>query len=342
MCPTNFVLDQRTIELPYPTSPPYLHKNPFPSRAFITFLALTVLLLGVISPAHGAPERTSIEVDTIESEEVTVRYERPLVNTAKEIVRLSPSVKDELSKLLTWEFPYRPEVILIKDDRTFRMIAGSEMVVAFADPERRLIVIDCSRVGAHPFDLDVTFKHELCHLLLHAHIPAGLPRWLDEGVAQWVTGGFAEILNDGRRSLLGEAALAGRLFRFDDLSAGFPGDRYGLLLAYEQSRSLVEYIVETYGTQGLLKVLNALKDGRTVDDAVQKHLGLTLGELERNWASHLGKRSTWLIYVSNNLYEILFFFASLMTIIAAIKIIVRRLTGRTRQEDEGQEKDYFE
>src|SRR5208337_5098915 len=117
------------------------------------------------------------------------------------------------------------------------------------------------------------------------------------------------------RSVLGEAALAGRLFRFDDLSAGFPGDRYGLALAYEQSRSLVEYIVEAYGTPGLLEVLNALKDGRTMDDAVQKHLGLTMGELERDWVSHVSKRSTWLIYVSNNLYEMLFFFASIITII---------------------------
>ncbi len=220
-------------------------KDPFRSRASITLLALAVLLLGISSPARAARERTSLDLDTIESGDIVVHFERPLLNTAKEIVRLSPSVKDDLARLLQWEFRFRPNVVLIKDDKTFQMIARSEMVVAFADPQRQLIVIDCSRVGAHPFDLDVTFKHELCHLLLHAYIPAGLPRWLDEGVAQWVSGGFAEILNDDRRSVLGEAALAGRLFRFDDLSAGFPGDRYGLVLAYEQSRSLVEYIVET-------------------------------------------------------------------------------------------------
>ncbi|MGD0232232.1 MAG: peptidase MA family metallohydrolase [Syntrophorhabdales bacterium] len=319
-------------------------KDPFPSCASITFLALVGLLLLAISPVHAAPERASIEVATLESGAIVVRFERSLLNTAKEIVRLSPSVKNELAKLLQWEFRFRPEVILIKDDKTFQMIAHSKMVVAFADPERQLIVIDCSRVGAHPFDLDVTFKHELCHLLLHAHIPVGLPRWLDEGVAQWATGGLAEIFMNDRRSVLMEAALAGRLFRFDDLSDSFPEDRHGLVLAYEQSRSLVEYIVETYGAPRLLQLLNALKDGSTMDDAVQKNLGLTMGELERNWASHLGKRSTWLIYVSNNLYEILFFFASLITVIAAAKIIARRLRVRIsrKEEDEEQEKDYLE
>ncbi len=82
-----------------------------------------------------------------------------------------------------------------------------------------------------------------------------------------------------------------------------------------------------------------MKDGRSVDDAVQSSLGLTMGELERRWVSHLGKRITWLIYISNNLYEILFFFASPITIVAAIKIIARRLTGRVSREEEDGDKE---
>jgi hypothetical protein len=304
---------------------------------FVTFFALAVLLSWVISSVHAAPDRVSIEVDALESGDIVVRFERPLSNAAKEIVRLFPAVKEELAKQLHWEVRFRPEVVLIKDNGTFKMVARSEMIVAFADPERQLIVIDYSRMGVHPFDLDVTFKHELCHLLLHAHIPEGLPRWFDEGVCQWVTGGLAEILTDDRRPVLKEAALTGRLLRFEDLSVYFPEDRYGLVLAYEQSRSFVEYIAETYGTPRLLQLLNALKDGSTMDDAVQKNLGLATGELERTWASHLSERVTWLIYLSDNLYEILFLFASLITIIAAVKIIARRLRrGAYREQDDGE------
>lgn len=301
----------------------------------IVFLAFLAPSLCAIQPASAAPESMLLEVDTLEGGGIVVRFERPLLNPAREIVRLFPLVRDELARLLQWEVNIRPEVLLIKDNRTFKMLAGSEMVVAFADPERHLIVIDCSRVGANPFDLDVTFKHELCHLLLHSRIPSGLPRWFDEGVSQWVTGGLAEILMDRKRPVLGEAALAGRLLPFDDLSVRFPEDRYGLTLAYEQSRSLVEYVAETYGTPRLLHILNALKDGSSMDGAVQESLGLTMGELERRWVAHLSQRATWLIYISNNLYEILFVFASLITIIAAAKVVARRLRGRTsRGEDE--------
>jgi hypothetical protein len=304
-------------------------KGLFRSFASLVFLSFAVFLLRAIFSVPA----TADELATFENRDVVVRFERSLSNTAKEIVRLFPPVKDELSTVFRWEFRFRPEVILVKGNRTF----PNEMVVAFADPEKQLIVIDCSRVGAHPFTLEATYKHELCHLLLHAHIPVGLPRWLDEGVAQWVTGGFAEILMNEGKSELREAVLAGRLLRFDDLSVWFPEDRYSFMLAYEQSRSLVEYIVEVYGTSGLLRVLNALKAGNTLDDAMENSLGITMGELTGEWVSHLGRGPTWLIYLSTNLYEILFFFASLMVIIGAVRITVRRLKRRLSHEEEDEE-----
>jgi hypothetical protein len=300
-------------------------------------IAFFLLLAGAVRPVYGIFDGASIEVETLENEEIVVHFQKPLLETAKEIVRLYPLVKEYLAKALKWQIRFRPTVVLVKDNKTFGIFSENEMVVAFADPERQVIVIDCSRVGAHPFDLEATFKHELCHLLLHANIPAGLPRWFDEGVSQWVTGGLAEILMDRRRPSIGEAALAGKLLRFDSLSARFPEDRYGLTLAYEQSRSLVEYIAENYGAPRLLLLLTALKDGSTMDDAVRGNLGLSFRELERRWASHLSQRVTWLIYISNNLYEILFLFASLMTVIAAVRIIVRRFRSRPSEDAEGQE-----
>jgi hypothetical protein len=303
----------------------------------IVFLAFSVPLLWSIHPVQATPGGTPIQLYTLEGQGIVVHFERPLLEAAREIVRLFPLERDELAKLLQWQVRIRPEVVLIKDNRTFRMFARSELVVAFAEPERQVIVIDYSRMGVHPFELGVTFKHELCHLLLHAYIPAGLPRWFDEGMSQWVTGGLAEILTDDRRPVLGEAALTGRLSRFEDLSDRFPEDRYSLILAYEQSRSLVEYMAGTYGTPKLLQLLNALKNGSTMNGAMQNVLGLSLEELERRWISHLGQRVTWLIYVSNNLYEILFVFASLITILGAVRIIVGRLRGRTLWDEEDEE-----
>jgi hypothetical protein len=47
----------------------------------------------------------------------------------------------------------------------------------------------------YPFTLTVTLKHELCHLFLHYLIGGGeLPRWFNEGIAQWTSGGIAELM----------------------------------------------------------------------------------------------------------------------------------------------------
>jgi hypothetical protein len=310
------------------------------SSAYVSIIlfSLAVFLLCAAQQVQGASHGLPVELDTIRNDDIVVHFEKPLLEPAREIVRLFPSAKDELTKLFQWEVRFRPEVILMRDNRTFTLLAGNDMVVAFADPERQIIVIDYSRMGAHPIDLDVTFTHELCHLLLHSRIPGGMPRWLDEGVCQWATGGVAEIFMDHKRPVLSEVALAGKLLRFDGLSARFPEERHDLILAYEQSRSLVEYITAAYGASRLLQLLNALGKGKSIDDAVQGTLGLPFAELEQRWVSRLSERITWLLYISDNLYEILFFFAALVTIIAAAKIIVRKIKGRRMSEgDEDEE-----
>ena len=306
--------------------------------SFSIIFILPVFLLCAVGPAQGASPGLQIELDTIRSDGIAVHFDKPLLEAARQIIRLFPAVKDELTKQFQWEVRFQPKVILIRDHKAFTLLAGNDMVVAFADSERQVIVIDYSRVAVNPIDLEVTFKHELCHLLLHAYIPDNLPRWFNEGVCQWATGGLAEIFLDHKRPVLSDVALAGKLLRFYNLSAHFPEDRHDLILAYEQSRSLIEYITATYGTPKLLQLLNVLKDGKSIDDAVQETLNVTIAELEQRWVSHLNEKITWLIYISDNLYEILFFFASLMTVIAAVKIIVRKLKGRRMsQEDEDEE-----
>jgi hypothetical protein len=83
--------------------------------------------------------------------------------------------------------------------------------------------------------------------------------------------------------------------------------------------------------------LGTLENGGTINDAANKSLGLTMAALEGKWASHLSARLGWLVYMGNNLYEILFFLASLMTIVAVVRTIVKRVARRARpgKEDEG-------
>ena len=152
-------------------------------------------------------------------------------------------------------------------------------------------------------------------------------------MSQWASGGIAEIMMGENKDLLKQATLSGRLIRIHDLTQRFPGDIKGLRLAYQESLSIVEYIVKEFGTDGILQIMNYLKEGHSVDAAIQKALSIPLYELEKRWHDSLRKRYTWLTYLSSHLYQILFSFAAFVLIYGFVKLAIRRRAYRDEEEE---------
>ena len=168
--------------------------------------------------------------------------------------------------------------------------------------------------------------HEIAHLIFRDFVgfKSDVPLWLDEGVAQWASDGLADILLDTRRELLPAAILSGRYLDLANLKHRFPGDKNGLILAYEQSKSIVEYISRTYGRQGVLDLLELLRQGNELEVAVEKSFGIAFDQLEARWREHLKKNINWFTYLTIHLYEILFVSAALLTILAYIRRVLRK------------------
>jgi len=285
----------------------------------IFLFSLFALLIVSSQPLYGE------QLDVVKGNGVSVLFPEPLKNAAEEVADIYPGLITELEKTLKWKLGYEPKVLLVKDRTIFRKMAGSALVVAYAVPQRKIIAIDYSRMNTSPFNLETTLKHELCHLLLHRHIPEGkLPKWLDEGVAQWISNGIAEIIMDRSRHILIRAALTGSYIPIDDLAKSFPQDRQALLLAYEESKSFVEYIVGRFGSDGLRKILENLKNGDGIGAAIEDGASISLYELEKRWHTHLSKRITWFTYLSNNLCRLLFFLAAMLTIVGFIRVLKRK------------------
>jgi Peptidase MA superfamily len=276
----------------------------------------------------------SRQVAVLESDEVSVYYDEPLSSAAREVAHIYPAVRAELEATLMWKVDFRPTVLLVSDRETFSRMAGSSLFVAYALPEKMLIVIDYSRMNTEPFTLAPTLKHELCHLLLHRSIQKShLPRWLDEGVCQWASGGFAEFITGRRQSALSWAAVSGRFIMLDALERNFPEDEQSLALAYEESRSLVEYIVATFGRNGILNILEAMKNGQGVNNAIGMSLGISLEELERRWQESQRNWTAIISYLVVNLYTILFVCAALLTIAIYIRVLIRKKRFKDEEDD---------
>jgi hypothetical protein len=284
-------------------------------------------LLTIVSVGHAVEN-----VDTIQTDEVTILFEKRLKTAAQKTENIYPRVKADLKKTLNWELDFKPTIFLTNDRGRFEELTGNSLIVAYAIPQRNLIVIDYTKMSTRPFTLGAILKHELCHLLLHNHIKkVDLPKWLDEGISQWASDGIAEIIMSGKGSYLNAAVLSKRLIRLERLTVSFPEDEKSLLLAYEQSKSLVEYIANEFGRNGILNLLQHLKDGYEIEVAIQKSLSVPPDELEKRWQRHLRKRITWFTYLARNLYGILFFLAALITVVGFVRLVIKK---RRYEEDQ--------
>ncbi len=295
--------------------------------AILPFLFSFLVLL---NPLYAGTE-------TLQTREVIIFFEESLKNVAVEVEKVYPAVKSELVRTLKWEVDFRPKIILVKDKDDFRRVVGSNIVVAFAVPDKNLIVLDTSRVYVKPFTLESTLKHELCHILLRRNIESkNLPRWLDEGICQWASGGIAEIIANGGEKTLEKATISDNVISIGNLTR-FPNDEKSLLLAYEESKSVVEYIVSEYQEQGILQVLEYLKQGYSADDSISKGLLVSTSELENKWIAHLKRRHSWFSYLSHNIYTILFFLAALATVYGFMRILKKKraYVDRDDEEDRG-------
>lgn len=129
---------------------------------------------------------------------------------------------------------------------------------------------------------------------------------------------------DQKRSRLNRVAFRGRFIPLKSLQKGFPRDNEGMVLAYEQSKSFVAHITGKFGKEGLLRVLRHMKNGEGDESAILKGLSVPLVKLEKEWHDSLRKKVSWFTYLSYNLYEILFAFMALITVVAFIKIILKK------------------
>ena len=295
------------------------------SLSFLSGL-IAILLLQSIATAQPI---------ILQNNEVTVVYDPSLENAVEEIIHIYPILRQELEDIFGWSLYVRPRVVLVKNSQTFQKITNNKFIVAFAVPEKNLIVIDYSKTNIRPFSLSITLKHELCHLLLHSQIRSdNFAKWLDEGICQWVSDGIGEIFLEKGRSGLDAAILAGTDLSLSRLTKHFPRDKASLILAYEQSKSVVAYIYRQYGENAILTLLDQLKNGETLEAAGTKSLGISIDQLEEEWLEHLERTPRWLVFLANNVYGILFFLAALLTVFGFIRRLMRKRAWERDQEED--------
>lgn len=216
-------------------------------------------------------------------------------------------------------------VILAPDEATFRRAAGGRP----PDWSAAVAVPSVNRIVLPPFGSDRsmgndqwrTLRHEWAHLGLRQSLPGlRVPRWFDEGYAQWAAGwDRVEVWRLRLR------VAFGRTPPLDSLTFRFPGDRSSARDAYLLSATTVEYLVQASGVDALALFLERWRNRGRFEDALREVYGVSTAQLEEDWRGWLKDRYGWVSVLTNSTVA-----WALLAVLVVVLLRVRRVRDRER------------
>jgi len=177
------------------------------------------------------------------------------------------------------------------------MLSGRDWAGGQARPELGVVLVAVPPEEGYASRMKRYLPHEITHLLIYQRTTAEgyehVPRWLDEGLAT-----ANEQLPTPERALVLEASYeANQLLPLADLCAPFSPDSHTAALSYAESASVVTFIRERYGADGIRKLLSAYADGASCTSGVEEALGISFNKLESAWRASLRPEARWRAWV---------------------------------------------
>ena len=223
------------------------------------------------------------------------------------------------------DFPRDVEVFIAPDGPSFDSLVGGRVpewgaAVAIPDLGRIVIPREADRRTRGWTEARV-LQHEWAHIGLHQYLPGlRVPRWFDEGYAEWASGGWSQA--QGWR--LRVAFALGQAPALDSLVLDWPRDRASAELAYLLSATAVEYLVGESGERGLRRFLETWRETESFPAALRRTYGVTPGQFEEDWKKYVRRRYGWLFVLS---HSAVFW----LTLTLALLVLVRIRRGRDRE-----------
>jgi len=217
------------------------------------------------------------EYSTIETERFVIRMDRAESNIyGSQVTALLNEAFDALSKKYDYT-PPEPVVVEIfnrPDDFAVRTF-GIPDVAGFLGVCFGKVITANSPASQrdNPNNWNSVLWHEFCHVITLQMTGNRIPRWLSEGISV-----YEERLRDNRWGQhmtpeFRQRVLSGKITPVSEVSSAFLDAKSGadLNFAYYESSMIVEFIVQEHGFDALKQILTSLKDGLTINDALDRH-----------------------------------------------------------------------
>lgn len=228
-----------------------------------------------------------------------------------------PELETKLGVMLN----YVPRIYVTSDQKEFDSITGNTLPSwshGVSSVQTGSIVLKSPAFSRDIKTFNQTALHELIHLLVGEKAGLRVPRWLNEGLAQLLSGQM-----QGKPLLpLSRALWAGRLIPLNAIERVDRFTQADAEIAYLESYQATQYLVDQYGWETLRNLLVDLSQGKVWDEALFAEMETDQAGFEASWREVLKHSSRWLILMDTQIY--LFMGATLLVLLAGIVIVRRR------------------
>ncbi len=228
---------------------------------------------------------TRFDWQTIEEGNITLYYYYGGESFARNLLT---SVQNSLARLAadtgaSLQEPIRVYIYANSSDLQGAMIFAQEWTGGVAYTREGAIAI-----GINPGNISWgkrAIAHELAHLVteqMTSNPYNSIPLWLNEGISTYAEGD----MDSTYISYLHRAAVSDSLIRVRSLCGPFPADSDKSYLSYAESRSIVGFLIESYGQEKMFELLSTFKQGSGYDDALLKVYGFDMDGLNTIWQAY--------------------------------------------------------
>ena len=202
----------------------------------------------------------------IETEHFLIRYKPGIDEVlARDMARWMEPMHDDIAAVFEHTPTRKTTIELMPNERWFGVrIAGIPEIWTIAASTGPVIALTPPRFGAKQrgeFDWARVIRHEFVHTVTLEKTRNRIPHWFTEACAVWQEIGERDYAT---YQLLATAYLDDELFNLSDINWAFvrpksPKDRP---LAYAQAHWMLQYIVERWGQEAMIDLLNRFGAGQ--------------------------------------------------------------------------------
>lgn len=220
---------------------------------------------------------------------VTVLYYGPVLSRAQAILDTVVETIDRMGKVLSVTVTRPVRVPMYNNWRDMSSallprsrVQQSELItegLTFGEPALVFVLGDAT-------DFRGVASHEVVHFLINEAMGSYeslIPAWLNEGMAE-----YGNVVPSTTYEYYLSLALVRKTLKPLTSLDSMPGLSEDVIVVYGQGRSVVSYMIATYGQEKFREMLRRLREGNRMDRALELVYGFDRNGLDNRWRASIG------------------------------------------------------